>query len=61
MFLQFHVNCRVGSLEIIFEIPQLVVSVNCRVGSLEIIDDAAYRAVRVNCRVGSLEKSVRAA
>ena len=49
------VNCRIGSLEMVFLYLPILSEVNCRIGSLE--RWRAYRSARhlVNCRIGSLE------
>ena len=49
------VNCRIGSLEILFLGIQLQMIVNCRIGSLEINNTDPSKSAYVNCRIGSLE------
>ena len=49
------VNCRIGSLESLRALREVIPFVNCRIGSLENHGAAQRGRAPVNCRIGSLE------
>ena len=53
-----HVNCRIGSLEMVDDAGLVDDDVNCRIGSLENLCACTRKTVIVNCRIGSLENGV---
>ena len=49
------VDCRIGSLEIVYAVHAVEYQVDCRIGSLENANILTTMRQVVDCRIGSLE------